>query len=760
MLNKIFFKNLFIYATIIILLDCAYYNTFFNAIKNYKSAVKALEKSKTKEVTSNINNDFQKAIDKCWKLINEYGDSSKYADDALLLIAKSYYYMNDYIKAERYLSQFNLRYLASELLPEAKLWLARTYIKLGKDEEAQNQFTDILSNPEWTNRGKVKHEIAAYALLSLGEFYYEREKYDLALENFRKCLEVSKEDQISAQALFAAGNIYFMKGEYINAIENYKKIQHYEVTDLMNFEVYIKRIESQIYLKQFGKTIKELKEMLRQNRFGEHFSVIESKIGECYQLENNLTYAAQHYSYVIEKYPKTEGSAIAVYQLAKMMEFYYADIDSAQKLYARAVSEYPLFQDKDKAARRAKILDEYLKIRINLDRDIVDMNKINELDFNPDDSVRTIESVYYTTTTEMIEEEETDIFAEPDSVKLNNFGLDQFTLKDLVLPDQFNIKELNLPKNFELDEDFKDIYELSLQEILKRAKYDTTLVNTFLQIAPDTTALDTILTDLIIALTPKTRKITQKHVQIRTEDEVRNSLEKNKFGLAEFFLLTMQNFDSALTAYSNFIKASSQHSELIPKAYHALYYIYSYKLLDSLRADSMEQIICKKYPDSEYANYIYKKQNKHALEKKDDTYKNLFFKAESLFYGKIFYRAIDIYTHIAENDSGSNWAEKSRYAVAWIYEKELNDLPRAIEAYTIITREYPNKKIYDIALNKIKKPDMITDTTLHAKGDSLSMQEIVTDSLINQQNSIEETINSEPENTLPDSVNQDKNIFR
>jgi outer membrane protein assembly factor BamD (BamD/ComL family) len=300
---------------------------------------------------------------------------------------------------------------------------------------------------------------------------------------------------------------------------------------------------------------------------------------------------------------------------------------------------------------------------------------------------------------------------------------------------------------------------LSLQEIIIRSEFDTTLINTFLHIAPDTISLDSILTELKFTLRPKSRTIREKHVQIRTEDEIVKSLEKNRFGLAEFFLLTMQNYDSAVAAYSNFIKESPENSELIPKAFHALDYIYSYKLQDSLRADSVEQIICQKYPDSEYANYIYKKQKKPVTKEIDDSYKKQFFQAESLLSDQKFYQAIDIYRQIAENDSGSIWAEKSRYAIAWIYEKELNDLPRAISAYTLITQEYPKGEIYNIAINKIKKPETVPETKIKIGADSTIVQETVNDSLLYQTPAVD-SLGIEDKITVPDSTNKDVDILR
>ena len=66
--------------------------------------------------------------------------------------------------------------------------------------------------------------------------------------------------------------------------------------------------------------------------------------------------------------------------------------------------------------------------------------------------------------------------------------------------------------------------------------------------------------------------------------------------------------------------------------------------------------------------------------------------------------AIELFNQIAIQDSGTLWAEKSRYAVAWIYERKLGNSAKAVEAYTILAREYPDSKTAQIAKNKIKRP--------------------------------------------------------
>ena len=92
------------------------------------------------------------------------------------------------------------------------------------------------------------------------------------------------------------------------------------------------------------------------------------------------------------------------------------------------------------------------------------------------------------------------------------------------------------------------------------------------------------------------------------------------------------------------------------------------------------------------------------VEEESNPYHELYLEAESHLFSNDFEDALDIYYQIALEDSGSFWAERSRYAIAWIYEMKLRDVPKAIDAYAAIIKEYPNTEIAKIASNKIKEP--------------------------------------------------------
>ena len=326
-------KTFIIFAFLLITLTgCAYYNTMFNAEKRFETATTKLDESATREVTNDIQKEYLAVIDKCWKLINIHGEDSNYADDALLLIGKSYFQIEDYVKSERFLNQFTLRYKDSNLLSEAYLWLARSLIKLNRDDEAINYLNIIINQDD-------DDEQMALAWFSLGELEYKREAFTTAIENYKQCAEYTDEDRLAARAIYLVGEIYLEQEDYDQAFENFDDVLDYDVPDEMAFDAQMNKVLSMIKMQEYEISTSILYNMLRDSRFLKYEGVIEARLGDCLVLQDEIENAVEQYDFVMENFPRTEGSSNAAYGLAQLMENYYADVDSAKKLYDRVKQE-------------------------------------------------------------------------------------------------------------------------------------------------------------------------------------------------------------------------------------------------------------------------------------------------------------------------------------------------------------------------------------------------------------------------------------
>ncbi|MBT3754839.1 MAG: tetratricopeptide repeat protein [Candidatus Cloacimonetes bacterium] len=135
------FKLLLLLALLFIISGCVYYNTFFNAEKYFADA-QEMELDDDGRPKSNAIQKYNKVIKKCG-IVLEYYEGSKYTDDALLLMARSFFYIGrNYTQTISTLEDMIKFYPESELVPDAKLYIARAKYEFRREEEAY----DLLHN--------------------------------------------------------------------------------------------------------------------------------------------------------------------------------------------------------------------------------------------------------------------------------------------------------------------------------------------------------------------------------------------------------------------------------------------------------------------------------------------------------------------------------------------------------------------------------------------------------------------------------------
>ena len=604
---------------------CAYYNTMFNALQTYDSATTQLNENTSQEIPPEIRKDFETTIDKCWKLINIYGEDSNYADDALLLIAKSNFYLQEYSKSERFARQMIGKYPESDLIPEANLWLARSLIKLNRGDEATGFLNEIIQSD-------ADDDLKSKAWFSLGELSEARDQKEQAVKELETSIEYASDDKMISEARYEIGQIYYNDKDYKQAAEQLEILFDYDEPIAVIFQSQMLRVDALMKLKDPDEAQYVLNLMGRETRFFQFQDLIQAKKGECMVQNGTIPEAIDQFQYTLDNYPHTAGSARAAFGLADVLEHTYAEYDSARKLYLRVKQEDRNSDLNIVAGPRAYTLDQYLKLKDNIRFDIKSLN--------PDSTA-----------------EETDTLSQPEA--------GGYTAVPVI-------------------ENPSD--SLTHQPAVAAQK-------------------------------------TARPLKKRDPEEIHESLVKNNFALAEFFLLTMQNYDSAEVAYRRFIR-TYQDSVLIPKAYYALYYIYDFEKHERSKADSVKRIILNDYPESVYALHIQKHDQAEYDTTVADTVKLTYRKAENLMFDEDYSEALPIFEKIAEIDSGSIWAEKSRYAIAWIYEKKLNEIPNAVSAYEIIAREYPDTPFGKIAKLKIQPPppeaapDTLADSSRVITGDT------------------------------------------
>ncbi|MBT3168576.1 MAG: tetratricopeptide repeat protein [Candidatus Cloacimonetes bacterium] len=214
-------KKYFLFSISFLLFNCAYYNTFFNAKKDFEVAQK-LELAENGRPKTMAIQKYTSSIKKCSYLLTEYPES-KYVDDALFMLAKAIYYSgSNYSQTIVKINDLLKYYPESEFIPEAKLYLAKAKYKTKNKDVAYRILQDFLLVDDY----KKIHPEALKILATL----HLKEKNFIEAEYYLKKIidEYPKSEEFE--------NAFFLRGKTQSDAENYQKANEI-FTDLLSSNV-------------------------------------------------------------------------------------------------------------------------------------------------------------------------------------------------------------------------------------------------------------------------------------------------------------------------------------------------------------------------------------------------------------------------------------------------------------------------------------------------------------------------------------------
>ncbi len=333
--------------------SCAYYNTFFFAEKYYKQAERARRDRTGGNPTSSEIGFYDRCVKQCSKLISEYPDS-KYVDDALYLMASSYYYWGRYNDALDWFGQLEESYPESDLLPEARYMTALCHLELREYVEAENILMQILATARGENRNRIMFALSDVAL--------GRRDLDRAVHYLTTLLEGETSGRLRLDASLELGDAYFEKGAYDSAAMSYEVVaqgsgkleERVEARKRMG-QAWQARGDCERALEIYSRLLLSVeKESEKGKQRDPQEAELLLRMGECHNSLGEHERALGLFERVMEDFPKTSMAAEAEFLTGYTHEMYYEDLDRAKVSYDRVPSHSPNSVFVDEAARRSK----------------------------------------------------------------------------------------------------------------------------------------------------------------------------------------------------------------------------------------------------------------------------------------------------------------------------------------------------------------------------------------------------------------------
>jgi TolA-binding protein len=310
---------------------CAYYNTFYNAERKFKEARKVHMKTGSDEPSRSANRKYDDAIKKASKVLT-FHPKSKWVDDALLLIGKSFYYKGEYNKAERKFKELLVNFPEGDFTQDCHYFIGLCQYRTNNLSQAIMTFNSLIESEK-------REELKPEATFVLAEIYFEQKEYDDAIEKYSSLLKDYDNKELRGEAQFRIGECHLLKKGYLDAKEAFAQVKNFTQDRTMIFESEFKMGECLYLLDEIEEGMSIFLNLSKKEKYFKYLPKIKLKIAWGHLLQDSTDLALKEYEDVTLSAPRTEESCEAYYQMGTIYQDRLQDLKTAKEMFDKAHKE-------------------------------------------------------------------------------------------------------------------------------------------------------------------------------------------------------------------------------------------------------------------------------------------------------------------------------------------------------------------------------------------------------------------------------------
>jgi TolA-binding protein len=344
-----------------------YFNTFYNSKENFNDAYEDYvnrvlanygDRLDSIYITPKLSQEsidkFTKCIEKASKVI-QYHKSSDFMDKAVLMIGEAFFYLGDYLKAERKFSEFVSKLNNSPLNEKALLFLSKTQLRLGNTKIALESLERIINT---TNSPGIK----ADAYQTIGEYYLSRKDYQSSISNYKKAIEFSSDDEFKAQMQYLVASV-ISRSDSKSAAYEFDKVSNFDPTFELEYFSRKNQVKNLIISDQFSLAKSLIDKMrLKYKDYPNYLAEIEVLDGRNYFQKKDYKKALSKFKYIIYLYPGTVASSDASFYLADYYDKVLNNYLNTFSLYTFSVSQNLGGLNTNIAQKKVKTFKRYFEL--------------------------------------------------------------------------------------------------------------------------------------------------------------------------------------------------------------------------------------------------------------------------------------------------------------------------------------------------------------------------------------------------------------
>lgn len=350
---KKYFPLLLIFAIFSCTNFNAYYNTFYNAKKLYKEASE-MPRRDDGRANSNAIGKYNQVIKKCGIILTDYKDS-KYADDALMLMGKAFYYKGrGYVQAIEKFEELIKFYPESEFYEEAHLYLAKSHYQMNKKTQAIEELKELLQKKEFK-------EIHPQILLTLAQYYKDDENYLQAEYYLNNIVNKFPKSDEFEQAFFNLGKLYWEEEKYQRSRDTFTELINSKVSKRTKLDARYYLALNQLELKNYDQALQESRELLKDEVDPANFPKIELLIARSLANLKKTEKAAELFQKIIDENKRSKVAAQAYFYWGEMHFQITHDYEAAIEKYNQVQNQDRNSEFVEKAVSKSSVASQIIQ---------------------------------------------------------------------------------------------------------------------------------------------------------------------------------------------------------------------------------------------------------------------------------------------------------------------------------------------------------------------------------------------------------------
>lgn len=234
----------------------SYFNTFYNTKQSFDRGYRQFENQVDRinpERPIRIHRspmrsgvaDFEDTIQRGSDLLLRF-PGSRYVDDTVFLIGKSFFFLQNYFNAEQKFTELYSVTISGELRQQSVIWRSRSMLEMERHNDGINYLIAMFDNPEieWDRRNRAEAD------LIMAQFLVKTNQWEEAGRLLFEALPDVRDNELRARGFFLNGQILEHLGEYQAAYDAFDRVRRSNPYYQM---IYFSELKKGIMLRRMGR---------------------------------------------------------------------------------------------------------------------------------------------------------------------------------------------------------------------------------------------------------------------------------------------------------------------------------------------------------------------------------------------------------------------------------------------------------------------------------------------------------------------------